>query len=165
MRLGFFATATPKPRAELAAQIRAKRACTRVDPESVILQVAAPAQAPPQATKREAGSGTAVRTTSVPRENSARQSSPHEIPGGELTTLDQHPADSGTNLADADREEASLEVLLAQEERVREALSRLDAGSYGKCVDCGRALPDERLEARPEAERCVDCQQKAEARR
>ena len=84
---------------------------------------------------------------------------------GELTTLDQHPADSGTNLADADREEASLEVLLAQQERVREALSRLDAGSYGKCVDCGRELPDERLEARPEAERCVDCQQKVEARR
>ena len=84
---------------------------------------------------------------------------------GELTTFDQHPADSGTNLADADREEASLEVLLAQQERVREALARLDAGSYGKCVVCGRALPDERLEARPEAERCVDCQQKAEARR
>jgi DnaK suppressor protein len=84
---------------------------------------------------------------------------------GELTTLDQHPADSGTNLADADREEASLEVLLAQQERVREALSRLEAGSYGKCVNCGRELPDERLEARPEAERCVDCQQKAEARR
>ena len=84
---------------------------------------------------------------------------------GELTTLDQHPADSGTNLADADREEASLEVLLAQQERVREALSRIDAGNYGKCVDCGRELPDERLEARPEAERCVDCQQKAEARR
>lgn len=84
---------------------------------------------------------------------------------GELTTLDQHPADSGTNLADADREEASLEVLLAQQERVREALARLDAGSYGRCVDCGRELPDERLDARPEAERCVDCQQRAEARR
>lgn len=84
---------------------------------------------------------------------------------GELSTFDQHPADSGTNLADADREEASLEVLLAQQERVRAALQRLGAGSYGRCVDCGRDLPDERLEARPEAERCVDCQQKVEARR
>ena len=84
---------------------------------------------------------------------------------GELTTLDQHPADSGTNLADADREEASLEVLRAQLERVREALGRLDAGNYGRCVECGRELPDERLEVRPEAERCVDCQQKAESRR
>ena len=84
---------------------------------------------------------------------------------GELSTLDQHPADSGTNLADADREEASLEVLRAQLERVREALGRLDAGTYGRCVECGRELPDERLDARPEAERCVDCQQRAEARR
>jgi DnaK suppressor protein len=84
---------------------------------------------------------------------------------GELTSFDQHPADSGTNLADADREEASLEVLLAQQERVREALGRLDAGTYGRCVECGKELPDERLEARPEAERCVDCQQRAEARR
>jgi len=83
----------------------------------------------------------------------------------ELSTFDQHPADSGTNLADADREEATLEVLLAQQERVREALARVDAGSYGRCVDCGKELPDERLEARPEAERCVECQQKVEARR
>ena len=84
---------------------------------------------------------------------------------GELTTFDPHPADSGTNLADADREEAGLEVLLGQQERVREALARLDAGTYGRCVECGRELPDERLEARPEADRCVDCQQRVEARR
>jgi DnaK suppressor protein len=79
---------------------------------------------------------------------------------GELSSLDQHPADSGTSLADADREEASLEVVLGQQERVREALARIDAGTYGRCVDCGRDLPDERLDARPEAARCVDCQQK-----
>jgi len=82
---------------------------------------------------------------------------------GELSSLDQHPADSGTSLADADREEASVEVLASQQERVRAALSRIDAGTYGRCINCGRELPDERLEARPEAERCVDCQQKAEA--
>lgn len=82
---------------------------------------------------------------------------------GELTTVDQHPADSGTNLADADREEASIEILAAQQERVREALARIDAGTYGRCVDCGAELPNERLEARPEAARCVNCQQRAEA--
>lgn len=82
---------------------------------------------------------------------------------GELNTLDQHPADSASNLVDADREEATLEIVLAQQERVREALARLDAGTYGQCVDCGRQLPDERLEARPEAARCVDCQQRQEA--
>jgi RNA polymerase-binding transcription factor DksA len=82
---------------------------------------------------------------------------------GELTTVDQHPADSGSNLADADREEATLEVVRAQQERVRDALGRIEAGTYGRCVDCGRELPEERLDARPEAERCVDCQQKVEA--
>lgn len=82
---------------------------------------------------------------------------------GELSTIDQHPADSGTNLADADREEASLEILQAQQERIREALDRLDAGTYGQCVDCGQALPDERLEVRPEAARCVSCQQRVES--
>jgi DnaK suppressor protein len=82
---------------------------------------------------------------------------------GELSSFDQHPADSGTNLVDADREEASQEIVRAQRERVRDALARLDAGSYGKCIDCGRQQPDERLEVRPEAERCVDCQQRAEA--
>lgn len=82
---------------------------------------------------------------------------------GELSVLDQHPADSGTALADADREEAGLEVIERQKERVRKALARIDDGTYGRCVDCGRELPDERLEARPEASRCVDCQQRAEA--
>jgi DnaK suppressor protein len=82
---------------------------------------------------------------------------------GELTTVDQHPADGGSNLADADREEATLEVVRAQRERVRDAIGRIEAGTYGRCVDCDRRLPDERLEARPEADRCVDCQQKVEA--
>lgn len=82
---------------------------------------------------------------------------------GESSTLDQHPADYATNVVDADREEASLEVVEAQRERVLAALARIDAGTYGRCVECGAELPDERLEARPEAERDVACQQRLEA--
>ena len=78
---------------------------------------------------------------------------------------DQHPADSGSNLVAADREEASLEVMLGQRDRVQAALARLDTGTYGKCIDCEAELPDERLDARPEAERCVRCQQRAESAR
>jgi RNA polymerase-binding transcription factor DksA len=85
--------------------------------------------------------------------------------GGETEQLDQHPADYASNVGEVDREEASIEVVESQRSRVRDALQRLEAGTYGQCVDCGRDLPDERLEARPEAERCVQCQQRYESRR
>jgi len=84
---------------------------------------------------------------------------------GELSTLDQHPADSATDLSDTDREEALLEVVDGQREQVRAALGRVEDGTYGTCVDCGTPMSDERLEARPEAARCVSCQAKAEASR
>lgn len=81
---------------------------------------------------------------------------------GELSHLDQHPAESATLLSDNDREDAMREVVQAQREQVREALTRLDNGTYGRCVDCGRQLSDDRLDARPEAARCVTCQAKLE---
>jgi RNA polymerase-binding transcription factor DksA len=37
------------------------------------------------------------------------------------------------------------------------ALRRLEDGTYGRCEVCGRAIPDERLEARPTAATCVGC--------
>jgi DnaK suppressor protein len=41
------------------------------------------------------------------------------------------------------------------------ALDRIAAGTYGLCVHCGAAIPDERLEFRPFASGCVSCQQSA----
>jgi DnaK suppressor protein len=43
---------------------------------------------------------------------------------------------------------------------IDEALERLDAGTYGRCVICGTALPAERLEAVPWAGLCVPCSAK-----
>ena len=83
----------------------------------------------------------------------------------ELSHLDQHQADTATELSGKDREDALLEVVSAQRREVVAALCRLDDGSYGRCVDCGSELPAERLEARPEAARCVSCQAEAEGNR
>lgn len=83
--------------------------------------------------------------------------------GGEVDELVLHPADYASNVGEADREEASMEVIAAQRERVMRALERLGEGRYGRCVDCDTQLPDERLEAKPDAERCVPCQQRHEA--
>lgn len=42
------------------------------------------------------------------------------------------------------------------------ALKRIEAGVYGLCADCGVAIPAARLQAAPEATRCIDCQDKSE---
>jgi DnaK suppressor protein len=44
---------------------------------------------------------------------------------------------------------------------VDEALARLAAGSYGRCVRCGDPIAADRLEALPWAARCIDCQRLA----
>ena len=82
---------------------------------------------------------------------------------GDQDTSDQDTGDAAVELTGLDREQASLEVISAERERVQAALDRIADGSYGRCIDCGRELPDERLEARPEAARCLDDQKKAEA--
>ena len=45
---------------------------------------------------------------------------------------------------------------------VREALQRIDAGTYGRCVSCGQPIHPERLEAIPQTRHCLDCRRKAE---
>lgn len=78
---------------------------------------------------------------------------------------EHHTADAGASLSDADRVEAALEAMRHQRGQVLEALDRAAAGTYGKCVDCGLPVPEGRLEARPEAARCVTCQAKRDRRR
>ena len=41
---------------------------------------------------------------------------------------------------------------------IDEALERIEASGYGKCIHCGEAFPDKRLEAVPWARHCVRCQ-------
>jgi len=43
---------------------------------------------------------------------------------------------------------------------INEALDRIEAGTYGRCVSCGNPIPDERLEAVPWAALCVPCSAK-----
>jgi DnaK suppressor protein len=72
----------------------------------------------------------------------------------------QDPADAGSNLSETERTEAVLSVAKQQLAEVLDALHRIDEGSYGRCTDCGKAVPEGRLEAKPEAARCVACQGK-----
>ena len=70
------------------------------------------------------------------------------------------PADAGANLSETDRTEAVLHSAQRQRGKVEAALRRISEGTYGRCVDCAKAVPEGRLEARPDASRCVACQAK-----
>lgn len=48
---------------------------------------------------------------------------------------------------------------------IRDALARIEEGTYGTCVACGSAIGGERLRAYPSAKRCIACQSTAERSR
>lgn len=45
------------------------------------------------------------------------------------------------------------------------AETRIAAGRYGVCIDCGTAIPFKRLDAYPTAKRCLPCQERREKTR
>ena len=45
---------------------------------------------------------------------------------------------------------------------VRLALKRLDEGSYGECLQCGKTIGIKRLEALPWTPYCIECREKIE---
>ncbi|MBJ7334321.1 MAG: TraR/DksA C4-type zinc finger protein [Thermoleophilia bacterium] len=61
-------------------------------------------------------------------------------------------------------DEGVIDDLQANLEEVDAALSRIAAGSYGVCIDCGEAIPEKRLTALPASARCIECQRKQEHR-
>ncbi len=77
---------------------------------------------------------------------------------GELSTYDNHPADIGSETFERSQDLALWLHARSRLARVEEALARLEAGTYGTCRACGRAVGEERLEAVPEADLCRECQ-------
>ena len=48
--------------------------------------------------------------------------------------------------------------------KIDEALSRMDEGSFGTCMDCEEPIEPKRLEARPVSTLCISCKEKQEHR-
>ena len=82
---------------------------------------------------------------------------------GELSNLDQHPADAGTELFEEERDQSMIERLEHELEAVARAMKRVEDGTYGLSVESGEPIPDARLEAVPHAERTVEEQASFEA--
>lgn len=73
------------------------------------------------------------------------------------------PEDSSAQLAtERDIEFALGERETAELGAIDSALARITAGTYGACTDCTSPIAPARLQATPEAPRCIHCQRKAE---
>ena len=80
----------------------------------------------------------------------------------EPTTTDQHMADQASDLYDAELDEGLSDDLRAELAAVERAEQILATGTYGLSIESGEAIPDERLEAVPTAERTIEEQARFE---
>jgi DnaK suppressor protein len=98
------------------------------------------------------------------RTRAAMRASSAGMRDSELAHVDNHPGDTAGDLLEEEIEETEEIFLQEGERRIAEARRALAEGSYGICKDCGCEIPPARLEAAPEAVRCVDCQRLFEGR-
>jgi DnaK suppressor protein len=81
---------------------------------------------------------------------------------GELSHMDQHQADVGTETFEREKELSILENVEAELADIEHALARLNDGTYGTCEACGRPIDEARLEALPATRLCLEDQAVAE---
>ena len=81
---------------------------------------------------------------------------------GELSHMDQHQADVGTETFEREKDLSILENVEAELADIEHALARLNDGTYGTCEACGRPIDEARLEAMPATRLCLEDQAAAE---
>lgn len=80
----------------------------------------------------------------------------------ELSTVDQHPADVGTEMFEREKDVAIVQGFDIELGEIEEALGRVEDGTYGQCVTCHKPIGKDRLEAMPQARYCIDDQSRVE---
>ena len=81
---------------------------------------------------------------------------------GNLSNVPLHMADVGTENYDQEFTLGLIENEQATLEQVQTALSRLDAGKFGLCEECGEPIAKTRLQALPYTKHCIQCARKLE---
>jgi RNA polymerase-binding transcription factor DksA len=74
----------------------------------------------------------------------------------ELSSLDQHQGDIGTETFEREKDFSLLEQLEAEIEDLDAALRKIDEGTYGVCEICGKPIDPERLAAMPGTRTCIE---------
>jgi RNA polymerase-binding transcription factor DksA len=115
-----------------------------------------------KATARKRLAGERTRLQGIRDDLQREQDDSAADTGGELSSFDQHPGDSGTETFEMEKNVSLLEQVEDELREVDAALQRVERGTYGTCQTCGRPIGDERLEAMPATRFCIDDQAKAE---
>lgn len=79
----------------------------------------------------------------------------------QLAESQRNYADIGDRASEGVEDEIAaglLSIESAQLDQIEEALQRIDLGTFGNCVDCGKPIPRKRLEILPFAKRCLVCE-------
>jgi RNA polymerase-binding transcription factor DksA len=63
--------------------------------------------------------------------------------------------DVADNIESFEENRAVLNKLEIQYNEIKDALKRIENGTYGKCEVCGTEIPEARLEANPSAKTCI----------
>lgn len=84
--------------------------------------------------------------------------------GVDVATLHGDPADVAMAIDQSDATLARRASLVESLRSIEAALARIDAGTYGRCEDCGQVVAAKRLAAMPDARLCIRCQAIEEAR-
>ena len=74
----------------------------------------------------------------------------------ELSSLDQHQGDIGTETFEREKDFSLLEQLEAEIGDLDAALRKIDDGTYGTCEVCGKEIEPDRLEAMPGTRTCIE---------
>lgn len=75
---------------------------------------------------------------------------------GELSTNDNHPGDTATELYEREKDIALLEQEELHLARIEAALNAMENGTYGICATCSEPIPLERLDAVPDCLYCIE---------
>ena len=79
------------------------------------------------------------------------------------------PTEKSLDFTDQATQESDMDFNIHMKERdsklvakIKEALERVEDGTYGICEDCGQRISEERLKARPVTTMCIKCKRKQE---
>lgn len=81
---------------------------------------------------------------------------PQRDSGGDIALADQHPADVASETEARELDLARQTMFEARIGLIDQALRRIEHGEYGRCVVCGREIPQERLDLVPETPFCIE---------